>query len=220
MKNPSALSIRQVSILEFIIDEVEQRGYPPSVREIGLAVGLQSSSTVHNHLNQIERKGYIQRDATKPRAIAILKRADESAYVPFSSESESNSSDVEEMVNLPVFGAVAAGVPIFADDSIEDQISLPMRFVRDEGAFMLRVKGESMIGVGIMDGDYVIVAPRQSAKNGDVVVALIGDEATCKTYYREKHQIRLQPENPTMEPIFVQNPMIIGQVIGVFRDMH
>lgn len=218
MKNPSALSIRQVSILEFIIDEVELRGYPPSVREIGLAVGLQSSSTVHNHLNQIERKGYILRDATKPRAITILKRADESDYSPYITETE--APETEEMVNLPVFGAVAAGAPIFADESVEDQIAMPMRFVRDEGAFMLRIKGDSMIGIGIMDGDYVIVAPRQAAKNGDVVVALIGDEATCKTYYREKHQIRLQPENPTMEPIYVQNPMIIGQVIGVFRDMH
>lgn len=216
MKDPMALSTRQVNILDCIIENVENKGFPPSVREIGKAVGLQSSSTVHNHLNQLEKKGYIQRDATKPRAILVLKRGDGGEYSPYQVDEKSQ----EEMISLPLYGEVAAGAPIFADECLEDEIPLPMRFVRDEGAFMLRIKGESMIGIGIMDGDYVIVAPKQTASNGEVIVALIGDEATCKTFYREKNQVRLQPENPDLDPIYVENPMIIGKVIGVFRDMH
>ena len=124
------------------------------------------------------------------------------------------------MVDLPVLGNVAAGEPIFADENVEDKITFPMRFVRDEGSFMLRIRGESMIKVGIMDGDYIIVAPQQTAQNGEIVVALIGDEATCKTFYFEKNMVRLQPENDDMEPIYVENPMIIGKVIGVYRDLH
>lgn len=214
MRSKTALSERQVRILDYIIDEVESRGYPPSVREIGEAVELKSSSTVHNHLNQIERKGYISRDPAKPRAIMILKRPNGTPY------NGALEAPGEEMVELPVYGPVAAGAPIFADENIEDKIGFPMRFIRDEGCFILRVQGESMIGVGINDGDYIIVAPRQVAQNGEIVIALIGDEATCKTYYREKHRVRLQPENPTMDPIYVENPMIIGKVVGLFRDMH
>lgn len=214
MRSKTALSERQTRILNYIISEVEDHGYPPSVREIGFAVDLKSSSTVHNHLNQIERKGYIVRDPAKPRAIMILKRAN---GTPYNSVAE---PEIEEMVELPVYGPVAAGAPIFADENIEDKMGFPMRFIRDEGSFVLRVRGESMIGVGINDGDYIIVAPRQVAQNGEIVIALIGDEATCKTYYREKNRVRLQPENPTMDPIYVENPMIIGKVIGLFRDMH
>ncbi|MFM9412872.1 transcriptional repressor LexA [Peptococcus simiae] len=217
MQVKTALSARQVRILDFIIAEVEEKGYPPSVREIGEAVELKSSSTVHNHLNQLEKKGYIHRDPTKPRAIMILKNTDESDYQPYTSD---NNEVFEEMVGLPVYGTVAAGAPIFADENLEDRISMPMRFVRDEGAFMLRIHGESMIEVGIMDGDYIIVAPQPTAQNGDIIVALIGDEATCKTFYREKNRVRLQPENQTMEPIYAENPMVIGKVIGCYRDMH
>lgn len=222
MKTLKAISPRQIKILDFIISEVERKGYPPSVREIGLAVDLRSSSTVHNHLYQLEKKGYIRRDPTKPRAIMILKYSDDRDYIGNGAFSHHfDEEDVfEEMVQLPVYGPVAAGEPIFADDNVEDRMSFPMRFIRDEGSFVLRVRGESMIGVGIMDGDYIIVAPQTFAQNGDIVIALIGDEATCKTFYREKNRVRLQPENPDMEPIYAENPMIIGKVIGVYRDMH
>lgn len=216
MKSRTALSARQERILDFIISEVEAKGYPPSVREIGHAVELKSSSTVHNHLNQLERKGYLRRDPTKPRAIMILKRSDDSDYASPSAD----QSVFEDIVDLPVYGKVAAGSPIFADENLEDRIGFPMRFIREEGAFMLRISGDSMTGVGIMDNDYIIVAPQQVAQNGEIVVALIGEEATCKTFYREKNRVRLQPENPNLEPIYAENPMIIGKVIGVFRDLH
>lgn len=220
-KNGKDLSPRQKDILAYIISYVEDRGYPPAVREIGQAVGLSSSSTVHSHLHSLEDRGFIKRDPTKPRTIMILKNTDGSDYSAGGDlYHQENEETFDEMVNLPVLGNVAAGEPIFADENVEDQISFSMRFVRAEGSFMLRIRGESMINIGIMDGDYIIVAPQQVANNGDVIVALIGDEATCKTFYREKNHVRLQPENDTMEPIYVENPMIIGKVIGVYRDMH
>ena len=218
-KKDKPLTPRQQNILQFIINEVETRGYPPAVREIGREVGLSSSSTVHAHLTTLENKGYIQRDPTKPRAIMILRNPDGSAF-NIAGEVPPVDSTHDEMVDLPVLGNVAAGEPIFADENVEDKITFPMRFVRDEGSFMLRIRGESMIKVGIMDGDYIIVAPQQTAQNGEIVVALIGDEATCKTFYFEKNMVRLQPENDDMEPIYVENPMIIGKVIGVYRDLH
>lgn len=218
-KKDKPLTPRQQNILQFIINEVETRGYPPAVREIGREVGLSSSSTVHAHLTTLEKKGYIQRDPTKPRAIMILRNPDGSAF-NIAGEVLPVDSSHDEMVDLPVLGNVAAGEPIFADENVEDKITFPMRFVRDEGSFMLRIRGESMIKVGIMDGDYIIVAPQQTAQNGEIVVALIGDEATCKTFYFEKNMVRLQPENDEMEPIYVENPMIIGKVIGVYRDLH
>lgn len=217
MKSSSKISDRQKSILDYIISEVAFKRIPPTVREIGEAVGLQSSSTVHNHLTQLEHKGYIFRDPAKPRSITVLKNVEGEPIEDFQNQQDVQN---EEMVALPVYGNVAAGVPIFADESLEDTISLPMRFIRNEGAFMLRIRGDSMIGVGIFDGDYVIVAPQVDAYNGQIVVALIGDEATCKSYYKEKNQIRLQPENPDMDPIYAINPQIIGIVIGLFRDMH
>lgn len=218
MKKNMAISDRQKSILAYIITEIGDKRIPPTVREIGEAVGLQSSSTVHNHLTQLETKGYIKRDPAKPRSITVLRTPEGDPIDNFRQDTD-HATD-EEMVALPVYGNVAAGAPIFADESLEDTISLPMRFVRKEGAFMLRIRGDSMIGVGILDGDYVIVAPQITARNGEIVVALIGDEATCKTYYKDKNQIRLQPENPDMEPIFAINPQIIGVVIGLFRDMQ
>lgn len=218
-KKDKPLTPRQQNILNFIIKEVETRGYPPAVREIGREVGLSSSSTVHAHLTTLEKRGYIQRDPTKPRAIMIIRNADGSPFT-LGSDAPVADSAHDEIVDLPVLGNVAAGEPIFADENVEDKISFSMRFVRNEGSFMLRIRGESMIKAGIMDGDYIIVAPQQTAQNGEIVVALIGDEATCKTFYYEKNMVRLQPENDEMEPIYVENPMIIGKVVGVYRDLH
>lgn len=215
--NETALTPRQEAILDFIIKQVQIKGYPPSVREIGLAVGLQSSSTVHNHLNQLEKKGYIMRDPTKPRAIMILRDtsgqllADEPLNI-------ANNTAVDEIVNIPLIGTVAAGAPILAEENLEDTISFPMRFVRHNGAFMLKIKGESMIEAGILDGDYIIVAPQKTANNGDIVVAMIDGEATCKTFYREKNRIRLQPQNSAMQPIYTTEGSIVGVVISLFRS--
>ena len=206
------LTPRQRAIMECIIHSVESRGFPPAVREICEAVGLSSGSTVHAHLNTLEERGYIRRDPAKPRAILILRGIDGEEYTYVREE--------QEMLNLPVVGNVAAGEPIFADENIEDKIAYPARFVRKDGAFMLRIRGNSMVNVGIFNNDYIVVEPQQVAENGEIVVALIGDEATCKTFYREKNMVRLQPENDNMGPIYVENPMIIGKVVGVLRDMH
>ena len=219
--NKFDLSPRQKSILNFIIEQVQLKGYPPSVREIGLAVGLQSSSTVHGHLNQLQAKGYIMRDPTKPRAIMILK---DTSGEPLNIEETSSvntkaetAEHFDEMINLPLIGTVAAGSPILAEENLEDTISFPMRFIRHDDAFMLKIKGDSMINVGIFDGDYIIVAPQPTAENGDIVVAMLDGEATCKTFYRENGCIRLQPENDSMEPIYTKDASIIGKVISLFR---
>lgn len=202
----SDLTSRQVSILNFIKKELQKRGYPPSVREIGQAVGLSSSSTVHGHLAQLEEKGYIRRDPTKPRAIEIL---------------DGNASFVrKEMVNVPVVGRVTAGQPILAVENVEDNFPLPLDFVRNENVFMLSVRGESMVEAGILDNDYVLVRQQNHAKNGDIVVALLDDEATVKTFYKEKDYVRLQPENSSLEPIYVRDVKILGKVVGVFRRLH
>lgn len=213
------LTERQRDVLECIIRSVETRGFPPAVREICDEVGLSSGSTVHAHLNTLEKRGYIRRDPAKPRAILILRDLDGEDYT-YVREEQQAAEELEEMLNLPVVGNVAAGEPIFADENIEDKIAYPARFVRRDGAFMLRIRGNSMINAGIYNGDYIVVEPQQVADNGEIVVALIGDEATCKTYYREKSMVRLQPENDSMGPIYVENPMIIGKVVGVLRDMH
>ncbi|MGG0718629.1 transcriptional repressor LexA [Robertmurraya massiliosenegalensis] len=204
------LSKRQQDILEFIKDEVKLKGYPPSVREIGEAVGLASSSTVHGHLARLESKGLIRRDPTKPRAIEILE-ADEEANIPKS-----------RVVNVPVVGKVTAGLPITAIENVEEYFPLPERFAADdEHVFMLEIMGESMIEAGILDGDFVIVRQQQSASNGDIVVAMTEeDEATVKRFFKEKDYIRLQPENSTMEPIILRNVSILGKVIGVYRHIH
>lgn len=200
------LSSRQIAILEFIKKEIRTKGYPPAVREIGEAVGLSSSSTVHGHLAQLEEKGYIRRDPTKPRAIEVT---------------DGDSSVVKkEIINVPIVGKVTAGEPILAVENIEDSFPLPMDFVRNDNVFMLSVRGESMINAGILDGDYVLVRQQNNAKNGDIVVALLEDEATVKTFYKEKDYIRLQPENPVLEPIIVKDISVLGKVIGVFRRIH
>jgi repressor LexA len=204
------ISKRQQDILEFIKDEVKSKGYPPSVREIGEAVGLASSSTVHGHLARLESKGLIRRDPTKPRAIEILD-ADEAAQIPRN-----------KVVNVPVVGKVTAGMPITAIENVEEYFPLPESLApADEQVFMLEIMGESMIEAGILDGDYVIVKQQQTANNGEIVVAMTeDDEATCKRFFKEKDYIRLQPENSSMDPIILRNVSILGKVIGVYRHIH
>jgi repressor LexA len=205
----SKISNRQLAILDFIKSEVREKGYPPSVREIGESVGLASSSTVHGHLERLEKKGLIRRDPTKPRAIEILGLDD------------SASAFSQTITRVPLIGRVTAGVPITASENIEDYFPLPNHFVKDDQVYMLSVSGESMIEVGIHDGDYVIVRQQSSANNGDIVVAMNEeDEATVKTFYKERDHIRLQPENSSMEPIRLNNVTILGKVIGLFRSIH
>lgn len=202
------ISQRQLAILEFIKNEVKDKGYPPSVREIGEAVGLASSSTVHGHLERLEKKGLIRRDPTKPRAIEILGL----------DGSESNFA--HSVARVPLVGKVTAGVPITATENIEDYFPLPNHLVGDNNVFMLSVMGDSMIEAGIHNGDYVIVKQQQTANNGDIVVAMTeDDEATVKRFYKERDHIRLQPENSTMQPILLKHVTILGRVIGLFRDM-
>ncbi|MGN7456938.1 transcriptional repressor LexA [Paenibacillus pasadenensis] len=206
----SKVSNRQQAILDFIKNEVRDKGYPPSVREIGEAVGLASSSTVHGHLDRLEKKGLIRRDPTKPRAIEILD-GDSPTELPFPTA----------VSKIPVVGKVTAGMPITATENIEEYFPLPAHFVGDHDVFMLSVIGDSMIEAGIHSGDYVIVRQQSSATNGDIVVAMTeDDEATVKTFYKEKDHIRLQPENASMEPIRLKNVSILGKVIGLFRDIH
>jgi repressor LexA len=204
------LSSRQLAILDYIKKEVKEKGYPPSVREIGEAVGLASSSTVHGHLARLEKKGLIRRDPTKPRAIEIL-------------DGERSEASFEQMktVPIPVLGKVTAGLPITAVENVEEYFVLPENVVGNDTVYMLRIQGESMIEAGILDGDYVIVRQQQTANNGDIVVAMTEeDEATVKRFFKEKNHIRLQPENPTMEPILLPAVTILGKVIGVYRNIH
>lgn len=204
------LSKRQQDILDFIKSEVKTKGYPPSVREIGEAVGLASSSTVHGHLSRLESKGLIRRDPTKPRAIEILDH-DEDEQKPQS-----------PVVNVPVVGKVTAGQPITAIENVEEYFPLPERLAPgDDQIFMLEVMGDSMIEAGILDGDYVIVRQQSTANNGEIVVAMTDeDEATIKRFFKEKDYIRLQPENSMLDPIILKNVVILGKVIGVFRQIH
>lgn len=204
----SELTVKQREILEYIEMEVRKKGYPPSVREICEAVGLKSTSTVHGHLTRLEKKGYIRRDQTKPRAIEILDPTDN--VVPFPKK---------EIAEIPVIGKVTAGAPILAVENLEDTFPVPMDFIDQGNYFMLRIDGESMIEAGILDHDYVLVKQQNHAVNGDMVVALIEDSATVKTFYKEAERFRLQPENQTMEPIYVQHVDILGIVKGVFRKL-
>lgn len=204
------ISKRQLQILEFIKSEVRTKGYPPSVREIGEAVGLASSSTVHGHLARLEKNGLIRRDPTKPRAIEITDPSD-----------MENTSISEHTALAPVIGKVTAGIPITAVENIEDYIPLPKHMVENENVFVLTVEGESMIEAGIYDGDKVIVRQQPTANNGDIVVAMTDeDEATVKRFFKEKDYIRLQPENSSMEPIILKNCVILGKVIGLFRTIE
>ncbi len=204
------LSTRQNAILDFIKKEVKDKGYPPSVREIGEAVGLASSSTVHGHLARLEKKGLIRRDPTKPRAIEILDESDihdEESFIP--------------TVRIPVLGKVTAGEPILAVENVEEYFVLPESMIGSDTVYMLRVQGNSMIDAGILNEDYVIVRQQSVANNGDIVVAMTEDEeATVKRFYKEKNHFRLQPENPEMEPILLPSVTILGKVIGVYRNVH
>lgn len=197
------ISKKQEEILNYIKNEILERGFPPAVREICQAVGLKSTSSVHSHLESLERNGYIRRDPTKPRAIEILD--------------ESFTLMRREMVNVPIIGTVAAGQPILADQNIEGYFPIPTEYMPNKQSFMLKVKGESMINAGIMNGDKVLVKQQSTAENGDIVVALVEDSATVKTYYKEDGHYRLQPENDSMDPIIVDHCEILGKVFGVFR---
>lgn len=201
------LTARQRQILDFIKQEVRRKGYPPSVREIGEAVGLSSSSTVHGHLARLEEKKMIRRDPTKPRAIEVL--GDDSLY-----------PSRQPVAMVPLVGKVTAGQPILAVENIEDHFPLPQSVVKDDTVFMLTVRGDSMIEAGIHDGDKVIVRQQSTAENGDIVLALLGEEATVKRFFRERDHIRLQPENNRLEPIRAKDVQVLGKVIGLFREVH
>ncbi len=197
------ISKKQSEILEYIKSQIINKGYPPSVRDICEAVELKSTSSVHSHLETLEKNGYIRRDPTKPRAIEIID--------------DNFNLTRRELVNVPIVGKVAAGEPILAVENIESYFPVPMEFMPNEQCFMLKVQGDSMINAGIFDGDTIIVEQCQTARNGDMVVALVEDSATVKTFYREADHIRLQPENDTMDPIIVPDCQILGKVFGVFR---
>lgn len=199
------ITSKQQEILQYIKDTILGKGYPPTVREICEAVHLKSTSSVHSHLETLERNGYIRRDPTKPRAMEILD--------------DTFGLTRREMVQVPVIGTVAAGQPILAEENIEDYFPVPANMLPNSQTFMLRVKGESMINAGILEGDQIIVEQTSDARNGDIVVALIEDSATVKRFYKEEGHYRLQPENDTMEPIIVSELNILGKVVGLFRLM-
>lgn len=202
----SNLTDKQIEILNFLKLQINKQGYPPSVREICSAVNLKSTSTVHSHLNKLEEKGYIRKDKTKPRAIEIL---------------DSNDNDIfnrKKTIDIPLVGNVTAGSPILAIENIEELIPLPSSLIDANNTFMLRVQGESMINAGILDGDYIIVNKQNTARNGEIVVVLTEDnESTVKRFFKEENRIRLQPENPYMEPMYFDNVKILGTLKGVFR---
>ncbi len=203
------LTERQQEIWNYLVEYVDRHGYPPTVREIGERVGLASPSTVHAHLANLERAGLLRRDPTKPRALELIGRE------------RSNAAPMADAVRLPLVGEIAAGAPLLAEENIEDYVVMP---ARAKGDFLLRVRGDSMIDAGILDGDLVIVRRAQTARNGEIVVALAGDdesadEATVKTFYREDGRIRLQPENAALEPIYASHIRILGRVVGVYREL-
>jgi repressor LexA len=209
------LTARQQEIWNYLVEYVDQHGYPPTVREIGERVGLASPSTVHAHLANLERAGLLRRDPTKPRALELIGR-ERRDVVP-----RDDTDEQRDVARLPLVGDIAAGGPMLAEENIEDYVPLP---ASTRGDFVLRVKGESMIEAGILDGDLVIVQRAQDARNGDIVVALAGDdesadEATVKTFYRERNRVRLQPENASLEPIYASHVQILGRVVGVFREL-
>lgn len=209
-KASNILTDKQQEILECIEEYMRDRGYPPSIRDICKQVGLSSSSTVFSHLNALEKKGYITRDDGAMRGIRVAAKSNvNSAYMDQS----------DDVVEVPVIGKVAAGMPILATENVERTFPVPSDFAPGQEVFMLKVKGESMIEIGILDGDYVLVQRQSSARDGDVIVALIGEEATVKTYYKERDCFRLQPENRYMKAIYTKELVVLGKVVGVFRKM-
>jgi repressor LexA len=213
MQTTAELTGRQREIWSFLVDYVDRHGYPPTVREIGEAVGLASPSTVHAHLANLERAGLLRRDPTKPRALELVGRAKGTA--------KGAEAAGAELPKLPLLGQIAAGGPLLAEENVEDEIAVPENL---RGDFLLRVKGESMIEAGILDGDVVVVRRAQDARDGEIVVALAGDdetadEATVKRFFRESGRIRLQPENSALDPIYARHVQILGKVVGVFREL-
>ena len=207
------LKDREKKILDFMKKEIKQKGYPPTVREICAALGIKSTSTVHKDIATLEKEGYIRKDPSKPRALMLVDSEEAGTANRFS------NAERTDVVEIPVVGRVAAGTPILAEENIEDSFPVPSRYVTNGTSFMLTVKGESMIEAGILDGDYILVKRQNVARNGEIVVALIDDEATVKTFYMENGHIRLQPENSTMDPIIVPDCQVLGRVVGVFRKL-
>jgi repressor LexA len=208
---PRVLTTRQQEIWDFVVGYVDSHGYPPTVREIGEAVGLASPSTVHAHLANLERAGLLRRDPTKPRALELNR-----------SRPQAQPALEPEVRKLPLLGQIAAGAPLLAEQNVEERLAVPEPLSRGGEEFLLRVRGESMVDAGILDGDYVVVRCQQDARNGEIVVALVGDdesadEATVKRFFRENGRIRLQPENEALEPIYADHVQVLGKVIGVFR---
>lgn len=199
------LTRRQSEILTFVRRYAESHGYPPSVREIGQAMGVTSSSTVHSHLGALERKGYLRRDPSKPRALEILR---------------DQGGPTARVVTLPVVGQVAAGTPILAEQNVEEHLPVPAEMLNGAEGFVLKVKGDSMIGAGILDGDLLVVRRQPTATDGDIVVARLDDEATVKQFFREKDRVRLQPANDTMEPVYARDVVVEGKAIAVIRRLH
>lgn len=217
------LKDREQKILNYMKEEIRQKGYPPTVREICSALNIKSTSTAHKDIDNLVKQGYIKKDPSKPRALMIVdvdaEAAAEAKY-DMGTGYDNISRIREEMVDIPIVGRIAAGTPILAEQNVEDSFPMPARFVGNGTNFMLTVKGESMIEVGIMDGDYILVEQQQTARNGEIVVAMVDgfeSEATVKTFYKEADHIRLQPENSTMSPIIVKDAKILGKVKGVFR---
>ena len=209
------LNKRERAILKFIEKQINEKGYPPSVREIGKAVGLSSTATVHGYLAKLTKKGYIKKEDQKGRTLRVLKGGLADNEKP----SPKPLYNGRELVDVPVIGTITAGAPLLAVENVTDTFPIPIDFVGNSESFMLTVRGESMIEAGILDGDYILVKRQNSARNGQIVVALIEDEATVKTFYKEKDYIRLQPENSTMDPIIVPDCKILGVVGGVFRKL-
>ena len=200
------LTFQQARVLEVICDYIREKGYPPSVRELGERLGLKSTATVHSHLRTLERKGYLERTAQKSRAFNVVEGIEDEAH--------------SQSVMVPIVGTVTAGVPILAVENIEEMVPLPRSFVKSENVFMLKVQGDSMIGAGIYDGDLVLVKQQESADNGDIVVALLDDEATVKTFYKNEESVTLLPANPNYEPIVSSDVHILGKVLGLYRSFR
>jgi repressor LexA len=202
----SSLTEQQARVLEVIRESIREHGYPPSVRELGERLGLKSTATVHTHLRNLERKGFLKRAAQKSRAFNVTDSPEGFSGGP--------------VIMVPLVGMVRAGTPVLAVENIEDMVPFPRSFVKSENVFLLRVQGDSMMDAGIFDGDYVLVRQQEHADNGDIVVALLGDEATVKSFYREKDAVRLQPRNPRLAPIVSRDVRVIGKVVGLYRDVR
>jgi repressor LexA len=214
-KDPNSLNKREEAILKYIKRQVALNGYPPSVREIGKAVGLKSTATVHTYISGLQKKGYVKKEDQKGRTLKLVKGGKD--------EDQEELKDLytsKEMVDIPLIGKITAGAPILAVENITDTFPIPIDFCGNGDSFMLTVRGDSMINAGILNGDYILVRKQNHANNGDIVVALIEDEATVKSFYKEDGHYRLQPQNPTMQPIIVENCEVLGKVIGVFRKMR